>query len=163
MIWAQVSDFAACILALAVSWPLMWSSQNSDIEPHLRWYILTNSLNAVYLFSSSLRGLACRCAYMCVCVCVCVCVCITESLCPTAEKNTSIVHRLYLNEINLRKRWPILYYKGSQIFLGWRKEWLPTPVFWLGEFHGQRRLAGYSPWGHKESDTTEWLSLHRWH
>ena len=30
-----------------------------------------------------------------------------------------------------------------------------TPVFWPEEFHGQRSLAGYSPWGHKESDTTE--------
>ena len=30
-----------------------------------------------------------------------------------------------------------------------------TPVFLPGEFHGQRSLAGYSPWGHKESDTTE--------
>jgi len=38
-------------------------------------------------------------------------------------------------------------------------EWLPTPVFLPGEFHGQRSLAGYSPWGHKESDTTEGLSL----
>ena len=28
-----------------------------------------------------------------------------------------------------------------------------------GEFHGQRSVAGYSPWGHKESDTTEQLSL----
>ena len=37
----------------------------------------------------------------------------------------------------------------------WRREWLPTPVFLLGKFHGQRRLAGYSPWGRKESDTTE--------
>ena len=36
----------------------------------------------------------------------------------------------------------------------WRSERLPTPVFWSGEFH---RL--YSPWGCKESDTTEWLSL----
>ena len=31
----------------------------------------------------------------------------------------------------------------------------PTPVFLPGECHGQRRLAGYSPWSHKESDTTE--------
>ena len=35
----------------------------------------------------------------------------------------------------------------------WRKEWLPIPVFLPGEFHGQRRLVSYSPWGHKESDT----------
>ena len=36
-----------------------------------------------------------------------------------------------------------------------RREWLPTPVFLPGKSHGQRSLAGYSPWSHKESDTTE--------
>ena len=35
-----------------------------------------------------------------------------------------------------------------------RRERLPTPVFWPGEFHGL-----YSPWGRKESDRTEQLSL----
>ena len=37
--------------------------------------------------------------------------------------------------------------------------WQPTPVFLPGEAHGQRNLAGYTPWGHKESDTTEGLLL----
>ena len=37
----------------------------------------------------------------------------------------------------------------------WRRKWQPTPVFLPGKFHGQRRLVGCSPWGHKESDTTE--------
>ena len=41
----------------------------------------------------------------------------------------------------------------------WRREWLSTPVFLPGEFHGQRRLMGYSPWGHKKLDTTEQLTL----
>ena len=41
----------------------------------------------------------------------------------------------------------------------WRRERLPTLVFQPGEFHGQRSLAGYSPWGCKESDMTEQLSL----
>ena len=41
----------------------------------------------------------------------------------------------------------------------WRREWQPTPVFFPGEFHGQRSLVGYSPWGHRESDMTERLSL----
>ena len=41
----------------------------------------------------------------------------------------------------------------------WRREWLPTPVFLLGESYVQRSLAGYSPWGCKESDTTEQLTL----
>ena len=39
----------------------------------------------------------------------------------------------------------------------WRK-WQPTPIFLPGEFHGERSLVGSSPWGHKESDTTEWLT-----
>ena len=30
-----------------------------------------------------------------------------------------------------------------------------TPVFLAGEFHGQRSLVGYSPWGCKKLDTTE--------
>jgi len=34
----------------------------------------------------------------------------------------------------------------------WRKEWQPIPVFLPGEAYGQRNLAGYSPWGCKESD-----------
>ena len=40
-----------------------------------------------------------------------------------------------------------------------RKAWQPTPVFLPGKFHGQKSLAGYSPWCHKESDMTEQLSL----
>ena len=42
----------------------------------------------------------------------------------------------------------------------WRREWLPTPIFSPGEFHGQRSLEGYSPWDHKELDMTEWLHFH---
>ena len=47
--------------------------------------------------------------------------------------------------------WEVPLEKGMAIhssILAWR-------------IHGQRSLAGYSPWGHKESDTTEWLTQHR--
>ena len=45
--------------------------------------------------------------------------------------------------------------------ISWRKKWqLLTPVFLPRELHGQRSLVGYSPLGHKESDTTEQLSTH---
>ena len=37
----------------------------------------------------------------------------------------------------------------------WRRKWQPTPIFLPGESHGQRSLAGYSPWGYKESDMNE--------
>ena len=43
--------------------------------------------------------------------------------------------------------------------ISWRREWLPIPVFLPGESHGQRSLADYSPWGHKESDMIEKLTL----
>ena len=47
------------------------------------------------------------------------------------------------------------YNVGDLGLIPWRRERLPTPVFWPGEFHGL-----YSPWGYKELDTTEQLSLH---
>ena len=37
----------------------------------------------------------------------------------------------------------------------WRRKWQPAPVFLPGESHGQRRLAGYSPWSRKELDLTD--------
>ena len=39
-----------------------------------------------------------------------------------------------------------------------RRKWQPAPVLMPGKFHGWRSLVGYSPWGHKESDRTEWLN-----
>ena len=40
----------------------------------------------------------------------------------------------------------------------WRRERPPTPDFLPGESHGQRSLAGFSPWVHRESDTAAWLN-----
>ena len=37
----------------------------------------------------------------------------------------------------------------------WSRKWQPTPVFLPGKSHGQRSLAGNSPWGRKELDMTE--------
>ena len=45
----------------------------------------------------------------------------------------------------------------SKIF--WRKKWQPVPVYLPGESFGQRSLAGYSPWGHKELDMGEGLNI----
>ena len=44
---------------------------------------------------------------------------------------------------------------GEAGSIPWRKKGQPTLVFLPGESHGQRSLLGYSPWGCKESDTTE--------
>ena len=41
-----------------------------------------------------------------------------------------------------------------------RRKWKPTPVFLAGKSPGQRSVAGYSPWGHKELDMTECTNMH---
>ena len=41
-----------------------------------------------------------------------------------------------------------------------RRQWQPTPVLLPGKSHGRRSLVGCSPWGRKESDTTERLHFH---
>ena len=41
-----------------------------------------------------------------------------------------------------------------------RRQWHPTPVLLPGKSHGQRSLAGCSPWGREESDMTERLHFH---
>ena len=49
---------------------------------------------------------------------------------------------------------------GSGRSIPWRRKWQPTPVLLSGKSHGQRSLVSYSPWGRKESDTTEWLKTY---
>ena len=41
---------------------------------------------------------------------------------------------------------------NQPISLCWRGKWQPTPVFLPGEYHEQRSLSGYSPWGHKRGE-----------
>ena len=50
-----------------------------------------------------------------------------------------------------------LCFKTMSFLATWRRKWQSTPVLLPGKYHGQRSLVGYSPWGHKESDTTERL------
>ena len=69
---------------------------------------------------------------------------------PLQHSWASLAAQLVKNLSAVRETW--VRSLGGKIL--WSREGLPTPVFWPGEFHGL-----YSPWGHKESDTTEWLSL----
>ena len=64
----------------------------------------------------------------------------------------SLVVQLVKNPLAMQETWV-----RSDPWLGkipWKRERLPTPVFWPGEFHGL-----YRQWGRKKSDTTERLSL----
>ena len=57
---------------------------------------------------------------------------------------------------------PLIMYMIPCRWDHWRRKWQLTPAFFRGKSHGQGNLAGYSSWGLKELDPTEWLSTHRW-
>ena len=76
---------------------------------------------------------------------------------------TSVIW-LWLSRVQLAQDWGLWGEKGNKVLYreishklgkGWRRQWQPTPVFLPGESQGQSCLAGYSPWGRKESDRTE--------
>ena len=76
---------------------------------------------------------------------------------PTGSAVPGILQARTLEWVAISLRIPIVQTsKGLKI--PWRRKGQPTPVFLPEEFHGQRSLVGYSPWGLKESDTTELLN-----
>ena len=54
----------------------------------------------------------------------------------------------------------ILYNLHIHVCIYWSRKWQPIPLFLPGKSHGQRSLVGYSPWGRKELDMTDWLSTY---
>ena len=91
----------------------------------------------------------------------------TESLHFLSFSLTSLTERTQL-ETSLVVQWVELFIftaKGPRLNprvrkIPWRRKWQRTPVFLPGKFHGWRNLVGYSPWGRKDSDTTERLHFH---
>ena len=69
---------------------------------------------------------------------------------PDLRNNEVDFHRIFLNR-------PQREAEGRSS--KWKRKWQPTPVLLPGKSHGQKSLVGYSPWGRKESDTTERLSF----
>ena len=65
-------------------------------------------------------------------------------------KRASQVVQWYRSSLKCRRR-----KRGGFGKIPWRRKWQPAPVFLPGEFHGQRSLADYTPWGCKELDTAE--------
>ena len=71
---------------------------------------------------------------------------------PWGHKESDVTEQLslYVNHPALKR-----FYFVDIHLENWRGKWQATLVFLPRESHGQRSLVGYSPWGHKESDTTE--------
>jgi len=76
--------------------------------------------------------------YICVCLCLC-----------------SLVIQMVKNVPAMRETW--VQSLGQED--PWRRKWQPTPIFLPGKLHRQTSLMSYNSRGHKESDTTEKLTL----
>ena len=74
----------------------------------------------------------------------------------TTERGASLVAQTVKNLPAMWETWDWLL--GWEL-IPWRRAWQPTPVFLPGESHGQRSLAGCSPWGHKRVGHDEQLSI----
>ena len=74
---------------------------------------------------------------------------------PTKCQWTSLVAQMVKNVPAMQETRVGFSWVGK---IPWRRKWQPTPVFFPGEFHGQRSLVGHRPLGHKELDTTEQLT-----
>ena len=61
--------------------------------------------------------------------------------------------------LQCRRHWTQPRFNSWVRKIPWRRKWQLPPVFLPGEFCEQRSQVGYSPWGRKESDTTEWLNF----
>ena len=119
---------------------------------------------------------------LCVCVCTCTCACMCAQLCPTlcdpmdCSLPGSSVHGLfqakllewiaisYSRGFSRSRKIPdsgsnshlLLWQAGSlPLVLPGRRAWQPTPGFLPRGSHGQRGLVGHSPWGPKESASSE--------
>ena len=78
-----------------------------------------------------------------------------QSLCVDHNKLSSLVAQ---SVKSLPAMWEIWVLSLGQV-KPLRRKWLPALVLLPREFHWQRALMGYSSWDHKDSDTTEWLTL----
>ena len=69
------------------------------------------------------------------------------------------IHPQYTGDAETQEMWVWSLGQGK---MPCKSKWPPPPVFLPGKSHGQINLAGYSPWGHKESDMTEHMKKQKW-
>ena len=101
----------------------------------------------------------------------CCCSVVKSCLCDPVDCQALISSIISQEFAQIHDRWvsDAIYLSSAASFsfflyismhMGRRRPWHPTPVLLLGKSHGRRSLVGCSPWGHQESDTTEWLHFH---
>ena len=85
---------------------------------------------------------------------------VNQKLSPTKDNQKYIYIYIIIFYACMYFRYLYILYIGLFICKPciWSRKWQSTSIFLPGEFHGHRSVVGYSPQGHKESDTTERLS-----
>ena len=83
------------------------------------------------------------------------CISSLSILCIFPHMNTFIYHTLLKESACKSRRCERPKFNPWVRKISWRRKWQSTPAFLPGKFHGQGSLVDFSPWGHKESDTTE--------
>ena len=73
---------------------------------------------------------------------------------------SGVYHRCLTQGLLCSKGWQVLDEYCLFIQFSRSRQWHPTPVLLPGKSHGWKSLVGCSPWGRKESDTTERLHFH---
>ena len=118
-----------------ISFPSPFPSHQKEQKPGIPKHLLDFKWHGILelLFETEIK---CSAVYMCVCVCI-----------HTLPQIALVVKNPPTNQCKRHKR-PC----GFNPWVGkipWRRACQPTPVFLPGEFHGQRSLMGYSPWGQR--------------
>ena len=68
---------------------------------------------------------------------------------PQGSKESDTTERLHFRGEQTDQIGHLLLFNYIYSLKSWRRKWQPTPVFLSGKSHGQRSLAGYSPWGRR--------------
>ena len=77
-----------------------------------------------------------------------------------SDRGTLAFHSIIVDSLFSPGNTVSFCFANTLFCFSWRRQRHPTPAFLPGKSHGQGSLVGYSPWGWKESDTTEQLHFH---
>ena len=147
MSWPLLESSCLCGLRIAVfltyCWPNLWlnSEVSSPILPHVSFSFSSRGCRNYHLIDNT------RWIWP-------LSITIPSQYSPRSYCRASLVDQMVKN---LPAMWETQVRSLDQED-PLEKEWLPTPVFLPGESHGPRSLTGYHPQGHKDLDTTKWLT-----
>ena len=155
--WTQVSRIAGGFFT-------SWATGEALISPQIKLQFTSLTSLTWYIFISVdtlgwEKFLNTEDTYLFCCIFFfffdCLAVCLQDFSSPTRNWTQALWKRICQCRRRKRRGFNLGFKK-----IPWSTKWQLTTVFLPRKFHGQRSLAGYSPWDRRELDTTEWPSTH---